>query len=113
MLLVFHSKAAADVLMLSRHAAPILQAAGKGGASDQDAPARGVFTAAQLPAVIAAIERTVAQEAAPMEPVEEPDADAPVPAMAQPVSLRVRAYPLLDMLRRARKKGVDVLWEAA
>jgi len=33
--------------------------------------------------------------------------------MAQPVSLRVRAYPLLDMLRRAQKKGVDVLWEAA
>jgi len=114
MLLVFHSKAAADVLMLSRHVAPMLRAAGKGGAtSDQDAPARGVFTAAQLPAVIAAIERAVEQEAAPMEPVEEPDADAPVPAMAQPVSLRVRAYPLLDMLRRAQKKGVDVLWEAA
>jgi len=109
MLLVFHSKAAADVLMLSRHAAPLLQAADKAGGTE-DVPARGVFTAAQLPAVIAAIERAAAQADAPLE---DPDADDPAPAMDQPVSLRVRAYPLLDMLRRARKKGVDVLWEAA
>jgi len=110
MLLVFHSKAAADVLMLSHHAAPILQAAGKAGTTDQDVPERGVFTAVQLPAAIAAIERATAQAGAPMQ---DADPDEPVPAMAQPVSLRVRAYPLLDMLRRAQKKGVDVLWEAA
>jgi len=108
MLLVFHSKAAADVLMLSHHAAPLLQAAGK--MADQDVPACGVFTAAQLPAAIAAIERATAQADAPMADL---DADEPVPAMAQPVSLRVRAYPLLDMLRRAQKRCVDVLWEAA
>jgi len=110
MLLVFHSKAAADVLMLSHHAAPILQAAGKVGTTDQDVLERGVFTVAQLPAAIAAIERATVQADAPRE---DADPDEPVPTMAQPVSLRVRAYPLLDMLRRAQKKGVDVLWEAA
>jgi len=108
MLLVFHSKAAADVPMLSRHAAPILRAAGK--IADQDVPERGVFPAAQLPAAIAAIERATAQADAPRKDL---DPDEPMPAMDQPVSLRVRAYPLLDMLRRAQKKGVDVLWEAA
>jgi len=108
MLLIFHSKAAADVLMLSHHAAALLQVAGK--IADQNVPERGVFTRAQLPAAIAALERATAQKDAPKE---EADPDEPMPAMDQPVSLRVRAYPLLDMLRRAQKKGVDVLWEPA
>jgi len=108
MLIVFHSKAAAEVLMLSRHAVPVLRAAGK--AVDQDAPERGVFTAAQLPAAIAGIERAVAQDLGPGDVAQS---DEPVPAMEQAVSLRQRAYPLLDMLRRARDRGVDVLWEPA
>jgi len=94
--------------MLSRHAAPVLRAAGK--AVDQDAPERGVFTVAQLPAAIAGIERAVAQEVTPKTGEE---AENSIPAMERAVSLRQRAYPLLDMLRRARDKGVDVLWEPA
>jgi len=110
MLIVFHAKAAADVLMLSRHAAPVLRAAGKVLDQDQDAPARGVFTVQQLPDAIAGIERATAQEALSNDSLES---DAPAPAMEQAVSLRQRAYPLLDMLRRAQAKGVDVMWEPA
>jgi len=109
MLLVFHSKAAADVLMLSQHAIPILCAAGK--IKDQVVPERGVWTTAQLPDAIAAIERATREEDASIDRGECDDER--VAAMDQVVSLRVRAYPLLDMLRRAQQKGVDVLWEPA
>jgi len=106
MLLIFHSKAAAEVLMLAQHAAPILRAAGK--VFDRDVPARGVWTAAQLSDAIAGIERAVAQ--VPGELGEDEEA---VPAMERSVGLRQRAWPLLDMLKRAQTKGVDVVWEAA
>jgi len=107
MLLVFRSKAAAEFLMLSQHAAPVLQAAGKAVA--QGVPERGVFTPAQLPAAIAGIAQAIAQETVPVEA----DEDESVHPMAQAVSLRQRAWPLHDMLRRAQAKGVEVLWEPA
>jgi len=107
MLLIFHSKAAAEVLMLAQHAAPLLRAAGK--VFDQQVPARGVWTAAQLSGAIAGIERAVAHAADEMAQEE----DEPVPAMERSVSLRQRAWPLLDMLKRAQEKGVDVMWEVA
>jgi len=106
MLIVFHSKAAAEVLMLAQHAAPLLRAAGK--VFDQDVPVRGVWTAAQLSDAIAGIERAVAQTAG-----ELPQDEEGVPAMERSVGLRQRAWPLLDMLKRAQTKGVDVVWEAA
>jgi len=110
MLIVFRSKAAADVLMLSRHAAPVLHAAGKLLNQDTDAPERGVFTVAQLAGAIAGIERASAQGDASQAPMQD---DEPIPAMEQAVSLRQRAYPVLDMLRQAQAKGVDVMWEPA
>jgi len=63
---------------------------------------------AQKPLVGTGIERAVAQ--APGELGEDEEA---VPAMERSVGLRQRAWPLLDMLKRAQKKGVDVVWEAA
>jgi len=107
MLLTFRSKAAADVLMLSEHALVLLRAAGK---SVDPVPERGVFTPEQLPAAISGIERAIALAPAPDE---QEDEDQPKPhPVSEPVSLQRRAYPLLDMLRRAQEKGVDVVWEA-
>jgi len=105
MLLTFRSKAAADVVMLSQHALPLLRAAGK-SLSDQ-VPERGVFKAEQLPAAIAGIERAV--QAAPAE--AEQESDPPPHPVSEPVSLQRRAYPLLDMLRKAQASGADVVWE--
>jgi len=105
MLLTFRSKAAADVIMLSHHAAPLLRAAGK-SIPDQ-VPERGVFTADQLPAAIAGIEHAI--QAAPDEPDKEDD--TPTHPLSESVSLQRRAYPLLDMLRKAQARGSDVVWE--
>jgi hypothetical protein len=108
MLITFHSKSAAEVLMLSTHAGPLLHAAGKIFAGE--IPQRGVFTPEQLQTAIDGLNRAIAQ--AP-NVHEEQDEDAPpVHAMAQPVGLAQRAYPLLDMLRKAQADNNNVTWEA-
>ncbi len=106
MLLTFRSKATGELFMLGEHAIPLLRAAGK--SEDTVREARGVFTAEQLPAAIAGIERALRGD-------QDPDfnEDDPVEAAhaRQYVSLKQRAQPLLDMLTKANAKGVDVMWE--
>ncbi|HLU00162.1 MAG TPA: DUF1840 domain-containing protein [Burkholderiaceae bacterium] len=113
MLIVFHSKSSAEVLMFDRHALPILRAAGKdfeGG----ELPERGVITRDQLPAAIAGIEGAMAITKENDEnPDTDDDNDDKVHPINEPVSFRRRAYPLLAMLRLAQEKQEDVLWEPA
>ena len=109
MLITFRSKAGGDVLMLSEHALPLLQAAGK--PADVSAE-RGVFTAEQLPAAIQSLEKAI--HAAPGLPDEDDqdddDDEPPVHPVSQPVALAQRAYPLLDLMRRAQAAGHNVTW---
>lgn len=112
MLIVFHSKSSAEVLMFAKHALPILRAAGK---PYQDAvPERGVITREQLAAAIKGIEQAMAIT---KEPDENPDTgddnDDKQHPINEPVSFRRRAYPLLAMLRLAHEKQEDVQWEPA
>lgn len=110
MLIKFHSKTVAEVLMLSQHAAPLLRVAGK--SIGEQVPERGVFTVDQLPAAIAGLEAAIAaDEPAPVDDADEDD-HKPVPPMAQRVDLHQRAFPLLDMMRRSLADGEDVTWES-
>lgn len=113
MLIKFHSKTVAEVLMLSPNAAPLLRAAGK-SIGDQ-VPERGVFTVEQLPAAIAGIEAAIKAEER-VHPSKanaaDEDEEKSVPAMAQHVDLHQRAFPLVDMMRRSLADGEDVTWEA-
>lgn len=113
MLIVFHSKSSAEVLMFAQHALPILRAAGKsfeGG----ELPERGVIVRGHLAAAIDGIERAMAIS---KENDENPDTDDEnddkVHPISEPVSFRRRAYPLLAMLRLAHEKQEDVQWEPA
>lgn len=112
MLVTFSSKNLAGVLMLSEHAIPLLNAAGK--QIEGAIPERGVFTPEQLDAAIAGLEHAIATSAPVAHDDEEEDTDEPpVHAMARPVGLAQRAYPLLDMFRRARDTHDNVMWEAS
>lgn len=108
MLVTFQSKAASDVLMLDKHAVLVLQAAGR-PVTDADLK-RGIFTVEQLPAAIAALEAAIDAESPETEP-DDPDKD-PVHPLAQTVSLKQRAFPLLDMMRKSLATDVPVMWEA-
>jgi len=112
MLIVFHSKAASDVLMFSAHALKVMQAAGR---DYTDAlPERGVITHAQLPDFIAALEKAISLEKVEESESEQADEDdEKTHPIAEPVSFRQRAWPLLQMLRASRDKEYDVMWEPA
>jgi hypothetical protein len=64
--------------------------------------------AADIPAALARLKPAVAQ--AP-EPAPPPEADG---RPAEPrVSVRQRAFPLIDLLERAARARADVLWDKA
>jgi len=106
MLVTFSSKAGADILMLGEHAKPILELVGK--ISETPFPTRGVFTPEQLPQAISRLELAIANES----PAKDDDQDdEPRSALSLPVGLRQRAFPLLDMMRKAEKIQKPVTWE--
>ena len=111
MLYKFKSRATADVIMLEPNGRQLVQIMGKepGGS--------GIVTAQQIPAAIAAIEaaiadeeqrRAQAREAAEADTGEDGQEAGEAPPEA--VSLRQRATPLLDMLRRSAAEGREVVW---
>jgi len=110
MLIVFKSRAAANVLMFSEHAQTIMQVIGR--SYPEGLPQRGVITHDQLPDAIQALERAMAtdKEKAQETVVED---DEPVHPVAEPVSFRQRAWPLLTMLKASSETQADVMWEPA
>ncbi|HUH40161.1 MAG TPA: DUF1840 domain-containing protein [Castellaniella sp.] len=111
MLVLFHSKSAAEILMFAQHAKPLLKAAGK-TFDGPDLPVRGVITRAQLDAAIAGIEALISAHPETHEHASDHD-DSHEHPIEQAVSIGRRAWPLLAMLRLAREKDEDVTWEPA
>ena len=112
MLIVFHSKSAAEVLMFAHHALPILKAAGK--PYSDELPERGVITRDHLADAIRGIEQAMAiVKEDESDPDTDDENDDKVHPVNEPVSFRRRAYPLLAMLRLANQKQEDVQWEPA
>ena len=110
MLVTFKSKAAAEIYMYAEHAKMLLDLIGKPFEPPQ-AP-MGVITVEQLPAALAAL-RGAAEHATHQgkEALRSYEAsDQPGDPLTMPVSLAQRAYPLMDMLERAEKKGAVVTW---
>ncbi|SIT19181.1 DUF1840 domain-containing protein [Achromobacter sp. MFA1 R4] len=112
MLITFHSKVVAEVLMLTDHAGALLQAAGK--PVGDKIPERGVFTVEQLGPAISGIERAIDEYQHAHEGADEDNDDkAPVAPMARMVGLKERAFPLLDMMRQSQAAGAEVTWEVS
>ncbi len=113
MLVTFSSKAGADILMLAQHAKPLLTIIGK--TDDKDLLTRGVFMPEQLDAAIFNLDHAIAAEPNQhqnKDEHEDEDSDLPKDALALPVGLKQRSFPLLDLLKRARAQQVPVMWEA-
>lgn len=106
MLYKFQSRATPDLIMLEPDGRRVLQIVGK-----YDADQRGILQAAEMPAAIAAIEAAIAQEeaerlAAEAEAAEKGEELAEV----EGVSLRQRATPFIEMLRRCQAANKEVVW---
>lgn len=107
-LVVFRSKAAGEIFMFAETACRIFEIVGKA-----EAP-RGVITAEQVPEALARLQAAVDDEKAQLkaaaEQAQQADRRGEEAAAARAISLGQRAFPLLEMLRAAQKKRVDVTW---
>ncbi len=111
MLVVFRSKAAAEIYMYAEHAKLLLDIIGKPFEPAQ-AP-RGVITVEQVPAALGTLRDAAARSAAEQKIDDDKSQDEPdvsKDAMSLPVGLAQRASPLIDMLERAEKTGAVVTW---
>lgn len=111
MLVVFHSKFSAEVLMFSKHALVLMQAAGR--PYTETLPERGVITHDQLDEVIAGIEHAISVDTHSDYEDEDELAENITHPISRPVGLRQRAFPLLSMLRLAKEHGDDITWGPA
>ena len=98
----FKSKATADLIVMGPVGDNLLRIAGR------EPAAKGIIEVGALPAVIAALEAAVAAEEAVRSKsgADEPDESAG----GDNVSLRQRAWPLLEMMRRSQREGADIIW---
>ena len=113
MLVIFKSKAAGSIIMYEENAKPMLDLFGKD-------LKQGIITAAETGNAIAKLEAEIARRnlmeaeaRAEREARAQRDADrfgSPIPQIPEPVSFSARAFPLLDMLKRAQQKGKDIVW---
>lgn len=121
MLYKFKSRSTADLILLEPQARRLLHI------MDKEPAASGIVTAAQIPAAVAALEAAVLaeerqaaeQQAAAAATRAQEDSDgrdgseddnADAQRSSEFVSLRQRAAPLIDMLRRSAQEGNDVVW---
>jgi cyclopropane-fatty-acyl-phospholipid synthase len=105
MLYKFKSKAAGDLIMLEPNGRQVLQIIGK------DPAPKGIVEPAQMGAAIQALEAAIVRDEAEQKKAEE-EAQARGEKALRPdgISLRQRAVPFIDMLRRAEKAGEDIVW---
>ena len=105
MLYKFKSKAAGDLIMLEPNGRRVLQIIGK------DAGAQGIILPEQMDAAMLALQSAIDQEDAEFQAaVAKAKAAGKVPPSAPEVSLRQRAMPFIEMLRRCRKADKDIVW---
>lgn len=101
MIYKFKSKAAGDVIMLGPTGDQILRVLGR------EPAAKGIIEVDAMPAAIAALEQAVqADDAARAQAGAEGD-EASGP---KGISLRQRAWPLVEMLKRSHAAGADIVW---
>jgi hypothetical protein len=108
-LVVFRSKAAAEIYMFAETARRLLSIVGK------DESDRGVIRADEVGAALERLTAAVEREKAELSDeraagqLDERAGDVRG-GDALPITLGQRAFPLIGMLRAAQKKQVDVTW---
>lgn len=104
MIYKFRSKASGDVIMLGPTGDRVLGLIGK------EAAPQGIIEPGAMPAAIIALSAAVeADDAARAEPGGTEDGSAGKP---DAISLRQRAWPLVEMMRRCEAAEAPIVWGA-
>jgi cyclopropane-fatty-acyl-phospholipid synthase len=105
MLYKFKSKATGDLIMLEPNGRQVLQIIGK-----EPGP-QGIIEPAQMAPAVRALEAAIEREEADQkQAAEQAQQKGDKAARPDGISLRQRAVPFVDMLRRAEKAGEDIVW---
>jgi len=104
----FKSRAAGDLIMLEPNGRQILGIIGKYSGPEDS---KGILLPDQMPAAIAALEAAVAQdELRKREMAQQAQADGKEPVASEGISLRQRAVPFIEMMRRCQKAEKEIVW---
>ena len=105
MLYKFKSKATGDLIMLEPNGRRVLEIIGK------DAGPKGIILPEEMPGALTALDTAIQREEAEQKAaIDEAKAKGQVPPRFEAVSLRQRAVPFIDMLKRASAAGKEVVW---
>lgn len=101
MLFKFKSKATGDLIMLEQHGSHLLRIIGK------EPSAKGIVLCADMPQALNDLQAAIDEQEAL---VNEREARGEPADNADLVTLRQRAVPFMDMLRRCIDNECDVVW---
>lgn len=114
MLYRFTSRSVADLIMLPAHGEHMLKIMGK------EPTPQGIIVALEIPVAVAALQAAVQTDAEtpaaqkaqdlPTDNTSKPDSSIDMENEQEPISLKRRAAPLIDMLTRSAKNNHDVMW---
>jgi alpha-beta hydrolase superfamily lysophospholipase len=105
MLYKFKSQAAGDLIMLEPNGRRVLEIMGK------DAGPTGIILPEQMPAAINALTAAITREEAEQQAaIADAKAKGGVVPRFEAISLRKRAWPLVEMLQRCAKENAPVTW---
>lgn len=105
MLYKFKSKAAGDLIMLEPNGRRMLQIIGK-----EPGP-QGIVQVHEMAAAATALESAIAEDEAQRQAeAEEARRQGHELQVQEAITLRHRATPFIEMLRRCEKAGADIVW---
>lgn len=105
MLLTFHSKASANITMFGDVALALLRMMGHSGTVP------GALLAADIPAALARLRQGLASAGQATDNGHSISPSAKdAPDSPPPISIGLRAYPLIQLLSTAARQGCDVMW---
>jgi DNA-directed RNA polymerase sigma subunit (sigma70/sigma32) len=104
MIYKFKSKAAGDLVMTQPVGDELLRLMGK------EPAAKGIIEVAQMAANMAALEQAVRADDVARAQDAENDAETAVKDKLDRVSLRQRAWPLIDMMKRCADENAPIVW---
>ena len=105
MLYKFKSKASGDLIMLEPNGRRVLEIIGK------DPGPTGIILAPDMLAAVSALEQAIAKDEAQQQAlIAEARAAGKTPPKFEAISLRQRAVPMIDMLRRCAAAQREIVW---
>jgi hypothetical protein len=105
MIYKFKSKATGDTIMLGPNGDQMLRLLGR------EPALKGIIEVGAMPGAIAALQAAVAaDDAARAGRSDADDGDEAAEGARDPVSLRSRLWPMVEMLKRAHAAGEPVVW---